>query len=433
MYNKINSDSDILLEITSERSNDLSSVHTSNTTERSKTSSTKVFGNLHDHSSILAEITSERSKTSSTKVFGNLHDHSSVHPSNTFERSKTSSTKVFGNLHDHSSILAEILEKHCLNKLSIGYYLLDDKMIGLGLLDETHKFYTDLILGNIPLNSSNIKLPYKLEIIKPTSYVSLVLIKTIDGNIGYIWYDKPVFNESDIISNITNAKIFNIDIKKINEIILAQSTKIKIYGLQNKLLVRADMFNSLRNSSERCSSAFRSDNSTNANAPLSECIEKLKNISYYLNIWFNMNYYKIQSIYDEEKKILISDDKSLLRFNSTENNTLIYLFYNMTEMRKNKVMEITTKRSASTKKLCKGFKVPLGNDHSPILADNSKSNINNILKKYVDTSYIILKDADSSDQNELKLLNEYIKNSEFKSNKYNLLFTSNFPIYIYGN
>ena len=122
MYNKINSDSDILLEITSERSNDLSSVHTSNTTERSKTSSTKVFGNLHDH----------------------------------------------------SSILADILEKHCLNKLSIGYYLLDDKMIGLGLLDETHKFYTDLILGNIPLNSSNIKLPYKLEIIKPTSYVSLV-------------------------------------------------------------------------------------------------------------------------------------------------------------------------------------------------------------------------------------------------------------------
>ena len=54
------------------------------------------------------EITSERSKTSSasstkfvqfpkTLVFGNLHDHSSVHPSNTTERSN-----------DHSVVFADI-------------------------------------------------------------------------------------------------------------------------------------------------------------------------------------------------------------------------------------------------------------------------------------------------------------------------------------
>jgi len=328
---------------------------------------------------------------------------------------KTNTKKEF-------ELIYDMLLNHSVNHNRFAYNIENDKTVGFGIIDDLNNFYTNLSIGKIPLTVSIMSKPV-LDIIEPNLYVSIIIIK-YNSKFGFIWSpysitdDEELFYNINSVNNFNNFKINNLPMcsKKLIKLLSDTNTEFKIYGLKNKLFFEAKFINGFS-------------------------IDQLKNSKYIksrLDIWFGFNYFETKCIYEQHLNInsILYDNNQMLRFNVdySANSANLDKSDNSANLDK-------SDNSANLDKSDKSSDLDKQNNieksqpiidmffnMNPISTDLNKQ-VNQILKKYESDYNLILGSGDEH----FIILNKYVRTNNIEMPKHNLLFTYNYPIYLYSN
>jgi hypothetical protein len=312
---------------------------------------------------------------------------------------------------NHYELIYDILLEHCVNSSSIGLIYQSNqsnqsnqlnqsnqfypKLETIGILDSNKNFYTNKTFGNIPFeyifNKSGVN---NLKVIEPNTYSSVGIIEIDSNTFGFIFSKCPISDEDDLIKYYSpeNFDIYNLPISKQKFQNILNKSSVRIYGLKNKLLFGANFISRLN-------------------------IDNLINDQYIksrLDIWFRHNNFETKCIYINSSNIL----NTLY----TDDNFLTFFAENTT---KSDTTKSDTTKSDIDPIIDIFFKLSEQNKCDLKITDQ----INQIFKKYKSKYNLIVGYSDD----DFAIINKYIESDTIGVEKYNMLFTYNYPIYLYSN
>jgi hypothetical protein len=376
------------------------------------------------------------------------------------------------NTNNQFELISNMLINHCQENNSFAYNIVNNNMIGFGIVDKSNQFYTNLSVGTIPYLSSSY-----LEYIKPKTYISVIIVR-YQNQYGFIWSSVPIVNKDELLYvlknkstkstestgseeisgsigseeisgstgseeisgsdladiNSDNFKLYNLPTNTTNLInLLSESdSELKIYGLKNKLLYEAKFINNFSQS-------------------------QLKNSDYIfskLDIYFKKNNFEIQCIrddntnincivYDENIDIDIDSatnidkniDKNIDSDSDTYSDTYSHTYSHISSDTNSYTNSYTDTDSetyididTSDEKISR-IEIIINNEMYNLKKSYRVLNkqINQIVKKYRSTHNLIINIKEDTNI----MLNQYIRSNNLNIHYYNLFFEYNYPIEIY--